>query len=60
MSKEMFMDAHEQVMKEYIEAHPDADWGEAYNATADAAWVRMRENYADLIDRERDHRKEGE
>ena len=58
MSKELFMDAHEQVIEEYLEAHPNSDWYEAYNATADVAYVRMTENVADLIDRERDRRKE--
>ena len=60
MSKELFIAAHEQVIDEYLEAHPNSDWGEAYEKTADAAYGRMRENIADLIDRERDRRKEGE
>lgn len=59
MSKELFIAAHEQVIEEYLEEHPEATDAEAYEKTADAAYNRMTENVADLIDRERDHRKEG-
>ena len=60
MSKELFIAAHEQVIEEYLEEHPEATDAEAYEKTADAAYNRMTENIADLIDRERDRRKEGE
>jgi hypothetical protein len=50
MSKELFMAAHEQLVEEYLEAHPDADWNEAYEATADKAYDRMRDNLADRAD----------
>ena len=50
MSKELFMAAHDQLIEEYLEAHPDADWSQAYDATSDAASYRMRENVADMID----------
>jgi len=59
MSKELFIAAHEQVIEEYLEEHPEATDAEAYEKTADAAYNRMTENVADLIDRERDRRKEG-
>lgn len=59
MSKEMFMDAHEQLIEEYLERHPDADWNEAYERTADLAHGRMRENLADRADHYRLLKKEG-
>lgn len=60
MSKELFMAAHEQLIEEYLEAHPDATEDEAYEATADGAWDRMRDNIADQIDYLRMKRKEGQ
>ena len=59
MSKEWFMAAHEALVEEYLEAHPDADWSEAYEATADGAWGRMRDNMADRADYYRQARKDG-
>lgn len=50
MSKEMFMDAHAKLVEEYLEQHPDANDQEAYDATADKAWDRARDDYADMID----------
>ena len=44
------MAAHEQLIEEYLEANPDASEDEAYEATADAAYVRMQDNIADRID----------
>jgi hypothetical protein len=41
MSKELFMAAHEQLIDEYLDEHPDADWGEAYERTADRAHDKM-------------------
>ena len=57
MSKELFMVAHEQCVEEYLEENPDADWSTAYEATADAAGKRYRENVADMIDQARDRAK---
>lgn len=59
MSKELFMDAHEQLVEEYLEKHPDADWSEAYEKTADIAWGRMTENLAARGDYLRMKHKEG-
>ena len=56
-SKELFMVAHEQCVESYLEEHPDADWSDAYEATADAAWKRYIENVADMIDAARDREK---
>lgn len=54
MSKEQFIAAHEQLVDEYLEAHPRADWQEAYEATADGAWDRCCDNLADHADAMRD------
>ena len=53
----MFIAAHEQLISEYMSAHPLIGDEQAYTLTADAAWVRMRENMADMADYDR--RKEG-
>jgi len=58
MSKELFMDAHEALVGEYMEAHPDADWTEAYEATAARAWERMRDNLGDRADEVRQRMKD--
>lgn len=59
MSKEWFMAAHEQLIAEYLDAHPDADEEEAYEATADAAYGRMQDMIADRGDYLRMRAKEG-
>lgn len=54
MSKELFMAAHEKLVEEYLNDHPDAEWAEAYERTADAAYERMRDDFAAMIDAARD------
>jgi hypothetical protein len=51
--KELFLQAHEQLIAEFMESHPEADETAAYEATADGAYERMRENMADQIDHAR-------
>ena len=34
MSKEAFIHAHEELIAEYQELHPEADWTESYEKTA--------------------------
>lgn len=46
MSKEHFMAAHETLVEEYLDEHPDATWEQAYEATADGAWDRMCDDMA--------------
>lgn len=58
MSKDLFIAAHEALIEEYLEFHPFASWNEAYEACADSAYVRMRDNLADRADAERTRRKE--
>lgn len=50
MSKEMYIDAHEQLIEEWLEEHPGATWSQAYEATADGAWDRARDKLADMAD----------
>ena len=57
MSKEIFMAAHEELVEEYLIEHPDAEWDEAYEATADAAGDACREKFADMIDAARMRKK---
>jgi hypothetical protein len=58
MSKELFIIAHEELIEAYLEAHPNATWDEAYDKTADGAYDRMRDKYADMADAMRTQRKE--
>jgi hypothetical protein len=59
MSKEHFMAAHEALVEEYLDEHPEATWEQAYSATADGAYNRMRDRLADMADDYRQRRKEG-
>lgn len=59
MSKDLYIEAHEAEMAEYLEANPDATDEEAYEATSEAAYTRMQDHYAARADRYRDLRKEG-
>jgi hypothetical protein len=56
--KELFIQAHEQLIAEFMEQHPGADESVAYEATADGAYERMRENMANRIDEARMRAKE--
>ena len=59
MRKELFMAAHEQLVEEYLDAHPNATWDEAYERTADGAYYRMCDRMADHADMLRMRMKEG-
>ena len=48
--KELFIEAHEELIAEYLEAHPNATEAQAYDACADGAYDRMRDKYADMAD----------
>lgn len=58
MSKELFIAAHEQMVEEYMLANPDADWSEAYEKTADGAYDRYTDNFADMVDQARQRAKD--
>ena len=50
MSKELYMAAHERLVEEAMERDPTLTWERAYDMLADAAYDRMRDMYADMID----------
>lgn len=58
MSKELFIEAHEQLIAELLEARPGVTWEAAYELTADRAYNRMRDNLADKADALRSRSKE--
>lgn len=57
MSKELWIRAHEQLVDEYLEAHPEADWTEAYEATTGMVDARVTDKIANMIDEARDRAK---
>jgi hypothetical protein len=48
--KEFFIAAHMELVEQYLNDHPEADWGEAYDKTADSAYDRYRDKAADMVD----------
>lgn len=58
MSKELFIEAHEELIEQYLERHPNATEAEAYDKTADRAYDRMTDKYADMIDQARQRAKD--
>lgn len=52
--KEIYISAHEEMMDEYMEQHPDTTKEEAYERTADAAWDRMNDKLAAIADSRKD------
>ena len=58
MSKEAWLAAHEALVEEYLDAHPNATWDQAYSRSADGAWDRSRDMMAERIDAARDRLKE--
>jgi hypothetical protein len=57
MSKELWIAEHEKLVEEYMDEHPEADWSEAYERTADKVDARLADRIADMIDEARDRRK---
>ena len=58
MSKEMWIAAHEQLIEEYLEEHPDATEKEASDITAKFASDRAGDIYSGMVDRAKDLAKE--
>lgn len=56
--KELFIAAHEELIEEYLLDHPDATESEAYEKTADAAYNRYVQKYADMVDAALERHKE--
>jgi hypothetical protein len=60
MMKELFIEAHEELIQKYMASHPEATENDAYEATADLAWNYAIDKLADTADRLRDERRENE
>lgn len=58
MSKELWIAAHEELIGEYLDEHPDAEWQEAYEKTADGASERCADKFAAVVDAARERAKE--
>ena len=58
MTKELYMQAHEELIGQYLEDHPEATEAEAYDKTADKAYDHMVDKLADMADRIKDRMKE--
>ena len=52
MSKELYIACHEALIEEYLNENSldDSHWHEAYEATADKAYIRMQDMLADRAD----------
>jgi hypothetical protein len=50
MDKEVFIEAHEELIEEYLEAHPEASYDLAYEITAHRANDRYMDKWAAQID----------
>jgi hypothetical protein len=57
MSKEIFIAAHDQLIEEYFEQHPDATEREASEATEGKIQDRYGDMIGDMIDAARDRAK---
>ena len=53
----MFIEAHEELIGEYLEQHPEASEDEAYDKTSELAYDRMTDKLADKIDQLYDRSK---
>ena len=58
MTKELYMQAHEELIGQYLEDHPEATEAEAYDKTADRAYDRMVDTLANTADRIKNRMKE--
>ena len=57
MSKDLFMAAHDELVEEYMNDHPDATFEQAYNAVEHLIDDRYRDKLADIGDAARDRAK---
>jgi hypothetical protein len=57
-AKDLFIEAHEELIQLYLEQHPEATEAEAYDKTAEHADERARDKMADLADTLRQREKE--
>lgn len=59
MSKELWMQTHEELVAEFLELNPMVSWSTAYELTAEHVDARVRDKYAAMIDHWRMMEKEG-
>lgn len=57
--KELYLQAHENLIENYLQRHPNSTWDEAYSRTADGTYDAMQDRLADMADFEKTRRKEG-
>jgi hypothetical protein len=57
--KDIFIEQHERLFGEYLDAHPEANEEDAYDATGGAAYDALGDHFADMADHYRDLAKEG-
>jgi len=55
--KELFIAAHEEMIEQYLLDHPEATWGDAYEATGDGAYEKMKDKYFSMADEARNRAK---
>lgn len=48
--KELFIAGHEELINEFLSAHPEADWSEAYEAVGPAVYRLYQNRRADMVD----------
>ena len=58
MSKELYIDAYEDIAAELMDENPAMSEAEAYARAEDRAYDRMRDNLADMADRARQEQKD--
>jgi hypothetical protein len=54
----MWLQAHEDLVAEYLDLNPGTSWSLAYEITADHVNDRLRDRYAEMIDHARMMEKE--
>ena len=59
MTKELYIEAHEELIEEYMKEFPTVTWEQAYDLTADKAYDRYTSKLGDLIDQVRMSHKDG-
>ena len=50
MSKDLWIAAHERLVAEYLDKHPEVDWGDAYERTAGQVDAALADEIAARID----------
>jgi hypothetical protein len=57
--KHLWIQKHEEAIAEYLDRFPTATWGQAYEATWQAADSAYAEHFAAMLDEERMRQQEG-